>query len=181
MAVRIAFVGKHKAGKTWAADYLRSAHNFKKLSMANGVHEIIKKVYGYGVKQRVNWETSVRFYDVLYNLDPTIWCGYMGRILSTTTRDVVIDDPRYLNEVQFLKGLGFSIIRIVAPEARRTRKLQMYKKAGAGLLDIHDLYSRDFNAAAGVDYSIYNDSKESARKSLDHIVEVLKGLDNARM
>ena len=177
MAVRIALVGKHKSGRTWAADYLRSQHKFKKMAFSDGLHVVIKRLYGYGIKERVRWETGVRIYDALYAVDKTIWCGYIGKLIDMTTLDIVIDDPRYLNEVQFLKDKGFTIVRIVAPEARRTRKLQMYKKAGAGLLDIYDLYSRDFNATAGVDYSIYNDDKESTRKALDKLVLDLRKLD----
>jgi hypothetical protein len=180
MAIRIVFVGKNKAGKTWAADYLRLKHNFKKEAFNDGLADILRKLYYYGDHQRIRWEVKIKFYDALYKIDPNIWAGYMERRLRTTTRDVVIDDVRYLNEVAVLKTLGFYVIRISAPEERRRRKLHSYKTAADGLLAIHDLYNRDFDNSVGVDYSIFNDSKEDTRLILDQIVERLRFLDNEK-
>lgn len=177
MAVRIVFVGKSKSGKTWAADYLRSQHNFKKLAFADGLNDVLRKLYYYGTHQRIRWETRLRYYDALYKVDPNIWAGYMERRLRTTTRDVVIDDPRYLNEVAVLKPLGFTVIRLVAPESRRKRRLEAASWAADGLLAVHDLYNRDFNSTVGVDFSIFNVSKDDTRKTLDSIVERLRKLD----
>ena len=101
----------------------------------------------------------------------------MERRLRTTTRDVVIDDARYLNEVAVLKTLGFYVIRISAPEERRRRKLHSYRGAADGLLAVHDLYNRDFDNSVGVDYSIFNDSKVDTQKNLDQIVDRLRILD----
>ena len=176
MAIRIVFVGKNKAGKTWAADYLRRQHNFKKESFNDGLAEILRKLYYYGDHQRIRWEFKLKFYDAWYKLDPTIWSGYMERRLRTTIRDVVIDDARYLDEVAALKTLGFYVIRISAPEERRRRKLHSYKGAAEGLLAIHDLYNHDFDNSVGVDYSIFNDSKDDTRKNLDQIIERLRVL-----
>jgi len=177
MAVRIVFVGKSKVGKTWAADYLRRTHNFKKIALNDGLLDVLRKLYYYGDHQRIRWETRLLYYDAFYKIDPNIWAGYMERRLRVTTRDVVIDDPRYLNEVAVLKGLGFTVIRLVAPEARRSRRLKAYKSAADGLLGIHDLYNRDFNNSVGVDFSIYNETKEDTGKTLDNIVERLRKVD----
>jgi dephospho-CoA kinase len=178
MAIRVAFVGKSKAGKTWAADFLRRQRGFKKLSLNDGLRQILRKLYYYETHKTINWQTRVLYYDALYKIDPDIWVGYMERRLRTTTRDVVIDDVRYLNEVARLKELGFVIIRIVAPENKRTRRLNAYRSATSGLVDMHDLYARDFNETAGVDFSIYNDSKDATRASLDDIIADLRKLDS---
>lgn len=177
MAVRIVFVGKSKAGKTWAADYIRREYNFKKIAFNDGLLEILRKLYYYESHQRIKWETRLRYYDAFYKVDPNVWAGYLERRLRTTTRDVVVDDPRYLNEVAVLKGLGFVVIRLVAPEARRSRRLKAFKSAADGLVAVHDLYNRDFDSTVGVDFSIYNDTKESTRLALDGIVERLRKLD----
>jgi hypothetical protein len=177
MPVRIVFVGKSKAGKTWAADYLRRQHGFKKVAFNDGLLDVLRKLYYYVPRQRIRWETRLRYYDALYKVDPNIWAGYMERRLSTTLSDVVIDDPRYLNEVAVLKGLGFTVIRLVAPEDRRKKRLEAYKWAAEGLLSVHDRYNRDFDASIGVDFSIYNETKEGTRKALDEIVQRLKILD----
>jgi hypothetical protein len=178
MAIRIAFIGKSKAGRTWAADYLRSTHKFKKLSLGEGVTRTLRILYYYGSFKRIPWETRIRVYDALYKIDPEIWIGYMERKLRTTTRDVVIDDPRYLNEVATLKDLGFTIIRLTAPEVRRQRRLSNVKTASPGVLLLHEWFNHDFLEVAGVDYSVYNETKDGTRKALDEIILSLRKLDN---
>ena len=178
MAIRIAFIGRVKSGRTWAADYLRSQHNFKKESLGDGVTRILRILYYYGSHKQIPWETKLLVYDALYKIDPDIWIGYMERKLRTTTRDVVIDDARYINEITALKDLGFTVIRITAPETRRKRHLKGVKGASPGILTVHELFNRSFLEIAGVDYSIYNETKDGTRKALDEIVESLRKVDN---
>jgi hypothetical protein len=178
VAVRIALVGRYMSGRTWAAGYLRDAHNFKKESIGEVLDEFVKRLYYYGDHKRVRWETRLRLYDAWYNIDPEIWVGHMERRLRTTTRDVVVDDLRYSNEVAVLKSLGFTVVRVVAPEGRRHKRIEAYKWVDKpGLLAVHEEYNRDFDSSVGVDFSIYNDSKEDSRKSLDDLVGRLRKLD----
>jgi hypothetical protein len=179
MAIRIAFVGKNKSGRTWAADYLRSQHNFKKLSLNEGVDRMVRIFYYYGDHKRVPWERRLLMYDALYKVDPNIWIGYLERRLRTTTRDVIVDDPRYINEISALKDLGFTVIRLTAPETRRRRYLKGIKNAEPGTLAVHELFNRNFLETAHIDYSIYNETKEGTRKALDDIIEQLRKLDNS--
>lgn len=179
MAIRIAFIGKNKSGRTWAADYLRSQHNFKKESLGEGVDRILRILYYYGTHKRIPWEHKLLVYDALYKIDPDIWIGYMERKLRTTTRDVVVDDARYINEIKALKELGFTVIRLTAPETRRKRFLKGVKTASPGVLTVHELFNRSFLETAGVDYSIYNETKDGTRKALDEIVSSLRKLDIA--
>lgn len=178
MAIRIVLVGKSKAGRTWAADYVRVHHHFRKMSLGEGVTRIHRILYYYGTFKRVPWEQKLEVYDALYKIDPTIWIGYLERKLSTTTSNVIVDDPRYLNEVSALKALGFTVIRITAPETRRRRFVKNVKAAAPGLLVLHEMFSHDFLETAGVDYSIYNETKDGTRKALDEIISSLKKLDN---
>ena len=178
MAIRIAFIGKNKSGRTWAADYLRVQHGFKKLSLGEGVTRILRILYYYETHKRIPWEQRLLVYDALYKIDPDVWIGYMERKLRTTVRDVVIDDPRYINELKVLKDLGFIVIRLTAPETRRSRFLKGIKSASPGALTMHEQFNRNFLEIAGVDYSIYNESKDGTRKALDEILLSLKKLDN---
>ena len=177
MAIRIAFIGKNKSGRTWAADYLRSTHNFKKESLGEGVDRIMRIMYYYGTHKRIPWEQKLLVYDALYKIDPNIWIGYMERKLRTTTRDVVVDDARYINEINTLKDLGFVVIRLTAPEVRRRARLKGVKSASPGALAVHELFNRSFLEVAGVDYSIYNETKDGTRKAIDEILKSLQLLD----
>jgi len=170
--MRVAFVGKKAAGKTFAARYLATKYNFKHLSLKDPLYDILRKLYYYGEWKRISWEQEIKFYDALYKLDLNIWIGYLERRLRTTTMDVVVDDPRYINEVQALKELGFILIRIDAPEGERRGRIPAHlQDAAAGSVALAEYFHKDISAAYKTDYSITNTDKESTRKALDIILQ----------
>lgn len=169
MAVRIAFVGKKSVGKTYAAHYLYKRYGFKHLRMVDATHRVIKWFYKYRPYKRIKWERQIEFYDALYALDPDIHIDHILRRLETTTRDVVIDDPRYINEVKKLKEAGFIIIRLNMRETKRVR-LAGISNASSGTVKLNEYYAAGSDAYP-VDYSIINENRESLFHLLDNIVE----------
>lgn len=169
MSIRIAFVGKKATGKTYAAHYLYKQYGFKHLRMVDATHRILKWFYKYRPYQRIKWERQIEFYDALYKLDNDIHIDHILRRLETTTRDVVIDDPRYINEVRKLKEAGFIIIRLNMKESRRIR-LAGVAKAAPGTVKLNEYFSAGSDSYP-VDYSIINENKESLYLLLDNIVE----------
>lgn len=170
MPIRIAFVGKKMAGKTYAAHYLYKNHNFKTVKLQDGVAKVIKWFYKYRSHKRIPWETRLAFYDALYELDHDIHVDYLLRRLSQdSTRDIVVDDVRYINEVEKLKEAGFLIIRISMPDGKRTRLVGM-KTASPGTVKLNEYYNRTFDAYS-TDYSIINENRNALYKLLDSIVE----------
>lgn len=170
--MRIAFVGKKAAGKTFAARYLTTKYKFKHLSLKDPLYDILKKLYYYGGWKRIPWEQEIKFYDALYKLDPNIWVGYLERRLRTTTMNVVVDDPRYINEVQALKELGFILIRIDAPENQRRKMIPAHlQNAAAGSVGLAEYFHKDISKAYQTDYSVLNTDRDSTRRALDIILQ----------
>lgn len=169
MALRIALVGKKATGKTYAAHYLYKHHGFKHLRMVDATHRIIKWFYKYRPYQRIKWERQLEFYDALYGLDPDIHVDHILRRLQTTTRDVVIDDPRYINEVRKLKEAGFIIVRLNMQENKRLRLAGM-QSANPGTVKLNEYFAAGSDAYP-VDYSIINENKETLYQLLDSVVE----------
>ena len=170
--MRIAFVGKKASGKTFAAVHLQNHHKFKRTPLRDGLFRILHILYYYGDWEHIPWEQELRVYDALYKLDNDVWIGYLERRLRTTKRDVVVDDARYVNEVQKLKELGFILIRIDAPESQRKRRI------GKALLDaaensviLAEYFHKDLTSLYQVDYTIINESRDSTRRTLDLIIE----------
>lgn len=158
------------AGKTFAAHYLYKNHNFKTVKLQDSVKKVIKWFYQYRSHERISWERRLAFYDALYELDPDIHVDYLLRRLSQdSTRDIIVDDVRYINEVEKLKEAGFIIIRISMPDGKRTRIVGM-KTAKPGTVKLHEYYSRTFEAYS-TDYSIINENKDALYRLLDSIVE----------
>lgn len=170
---KIALVGKKATGKTFVAFYLKRHYGFKMVRIMDGVSKMMRYFYLYGKHQRPKWEKRIDLYDALYKIDPDIHINYLLRRLATTTNDVVVDDVRYINELVKLRELGFTIIRIAAPEIRRRKVGATVRGAGKGTLVLQEYYGSDTTAAYSADFSIYNDTREGTRISIDKIVKEL--------
>jgi phosphomevalonate kinase len=129
--------GKRESGKSTLAKYLQEDHGFKRLSLANPLKEMCKQLYGlkddqvYGTFKESPTQyrrTDGSFYtprDILIregclkrSIDPDFWCKKLGdsmRLSSFDTSSYVIDDIRFLNEIQYLKEI-FPPIKIVRLE-----------------------------------------------------------------
>jgi hypothetical protein len=74
--VRIALIGKKAVGKTFVGYYLRKKYRFNVMRMDDGLVKFIRTMYTYAQYKRPPWETKFRFYDALYDIDPTIHVNY---------------------------------------------------------------------------------------------------------
>jgi hypothetical protein len=167
--IRIAFVGRHQSGKTYAAHYLYKHHNFKTVKLQDGTAKVIKWFYKYRPHERVSWERRLAFYDALYELDNDIHVDYLlRRLAQNSTRDVVVDDVRYINEVNKLKDAGFLIIRISMPVTTKI-KLKGISTAAPGSVKLNEYFNRTSDAYP-TDYSIINENREALYRLLDNIV-----------
>jgi hypothetical protein len=168
--VKIAFVGKKGTGKTTAARYLQTQHKFTKMRMDDGIVKFLRSMYLYRANSRIPWRDRLKFYDAIYKLDPNIHIEYLLRRMASPTfkNDVVIDEVRYINEVQRLKKAGFTIIRISG--GKPNTLLVGMDSAAAGTTLLQEYFGSNFDAYS-VDYSIVNDQKENLFKTLDKIVD----------
>lgn len=130
----LAISGKRESGKSTLAKALEK-YGFKRVSLANPLKEMCKKDYNlnddqvYGCLKESPTQfrrTDSTFFtprDILIregclkrSIDPIFWCR---KLLLTITslkeqgvKDFVIDDIRFLNEINFFKPLGTELIRI---------------------------------------------------------------------
>jgi len=173
--LKIALIGKRQDPRTSAAFYLKRQHGFKKLRMDDGVSKTMRFFYLYRKNERPKWERRMEIYDALYKIDPNIHIDYMMWRLSTTTNDVVIEDTRYVGELQVLKEAGFKIVRITSPE--KLPNFKMIKKAASGTLKLQEYFNAPETVGYSADYSVFYDKSESSRKNLTDIVDILRKND----
>lgn len=178
MALRIAFVGKKAAGKSFAADHLVKKQGFKRMRVDDGVVKFIRYMWAYRPHKRVTWEKRWTIYDLIYRVDPDVQVDYLLQRLdgntkkaTPTTRDVVVDDVRYINELLKLREVGFIIVRITAPATRKVRMASITKNTSAGTIKLSEYYGQNFDHYP-VDYSILNDSRDATRAMIDRIVDI---------
>jgi dephospho-CoA kinase len=172
-AVRIAFVGKKATGKSFVAFYLKYHYHFKRMKLSDGVDSIIRRMYGWDKYKRPNWEHRLKLYDAMYKVDPNIHISYLLNRLQTTTMNVVVEDVRYLNEVEALGKKDFIIVRVTTDDALRQKRIIGMKYAAAGTVVLNEYFNSDLTRPYKADYTIVNTTREATRKSVDALMETL--------
>lgn len=173
MTVRIALVGKKAAGKSFVAFYLNRNYHFKRAKLHAGVDRIVKLMYGDAKYQRPTWQQRYGLYDALYKVDPNIHISYLADRLASTTMNVVVEDARYVNEVDWLSKNGFLIIRVTTDEDTRKRRIEGMKHATVGTMILNEYFNVDPSRAYKVDYNILNSTRDATRRSIDNLMERL--------
>lgn len=171
--IKIAFVGKSATGKSALALYLNHAYGFKRAKMMDGVQRLGKLMYGIHKYQRLDWRRQIEFYDALYKIDPNIHLSHLALRLEQTTMNLVVEDVRYIHEVQALAKMDFKIIRVTIPEGLRKIRIVGVKKAAVGTVTLNEYYHGDETRSYRADYTISNEGRHAARKSVDQLMELL--------
>lgn len=173
--MRIALVGKKAAGKSFVAFYLKQKYSFKRMKLQDGTDKIIKILYGIQKMKRPSWEQRLYIYDALYKVDPNIHINYLlSRLATTTMQNVVVEDVRYINELEALAKNGFVIVRITSTDEDRKRRIAKgITKVAAGSIKLTEYFNTDPSRAYKVDYNILNTTRDSTRASVNKLMEQL--------
>jgi len=122
----VAVSGKRGAGKTALADILVNDYGFVRASFALPLKEKVRQdfdlsheqVYGfqkeivdsrYGLSSR---EILIKVGQIYRAVDPNYWVKQLEKTLLTFDKPVVIDDMRFRNEIDMLRGLGAYVVRL---------------------------------------------------------------------
>ena len=125
--MNIAICGKMCAGKTTLSNYMCQNHGFTRISLADPVREFAKLITNSTKKdsnllQRIGQGGR----DILYQ---DVWVEVLKRRAKNINGLKVIDDVRYLSEVESLRSDGWIIVKIeISPEVQRKRIVELYKE-----------------------------------------------------
>jgi len=124
MSLKIAFIGKMCSGKSTMCRYLQSIHSeFIVLSFAAKIKEIARDLFEMKKKDRALLQqigTKMR------ELDSDVFAKYLIR-QSNKSNFVLVDDVRYINELNYLKKNGFILVKLViSPQFQKKRIEQLY-------------------------------------------------------
>ena len=170
--LKLGLVGKGQSGKSFVATELRDKHGFDKMSLQDPAKSIARRLWVYGKGQRVSWERRYRIYDAMYKIDSDVWVRYLLNRIPKTPRNIVVDDIRYVNELQMLRESGFIIIRVTRPEDGRKRHIKLMD-AAPGTLVLQEWFNKDFTSLIRADYTIDNYSRNGTKESIAKLVEKL--------
>ena len=173
--IRIVLIGGKASSRTYAAQILKRYFKFKHMRISQGVDKIIRTFYMYGtLKQKIRWEKRIHIYDALYKIDNDIHINYLVRLLDTTTRDVVIDDVRYINELLELQKHDFVIVRVEVPQKGYRHVGRTVLDAAGGTLAVSETFGRAGQLPYKADYSIYLENKETLQRDLQRILDLIR-------
>jgi dephospho-CoA kinase len=123
MVIKIAIIGKMCSGKSTLANklikyYKRFGIKLEKRAFANKVYELAKDLFNMKEKNRLLLQkigTKMR------EIDNDVWINYT---LKNLPKNVIIEDCRYINELQHLINNGFTIIKINISKKKQLKRLK---------------------------------------------------------
>lgn len=174
--IRILLVGKRKQTVVWASIYLKDRHKFTRLRMLDGVKRIVKVVYGPIRYYDFPWEKRFNVYNAIYRSDPEAWIKFMERRIRKLNRNVVVDDPHYVNEVIRFQQLGFVVVRIEVATTLKPTIGRSLLDSEAGTVLLQEYFGN--NLAYRADYTISVHDRKGLYQAIDELM--LKLVDNPK-
>ena len=160
--MKIGIVGKMCSGKSTTAynisEFIKNKYNinFKKISFAGKVYELARDLFGMTGKDRpLLQQIGTKFREI----DKNCWVNYAMKI-SNEEKYVIIDDGRYLNEIDAMKDNGFFLIRLnVSDELQEKRIKETYPNT-------YSEHINNMNHASEQDITFYPD------EYFDHTIDM---------
>ena len=121
MASRIAFAGPIASGKSTAAQKLHEQCGHNRLSISGPVYKIAREQFYMTEKDRVLLQTIGMTGRAL---DPDVWINKMLENITDNETCYVVDDVRFPNECEKLRGYGFKIIWLKVSQEERERRIR---------------------------------------------------------
>jgi hypothetical protein len=183
--IRIVLVGKRKQPLAWSAIYLNRKYKLARWRMLDGVQKIVHLIYGPGRYYDYPWEKRFNVYNALYRHDHEVWVKYLERRLSKLNRGLVVDDPHYVNELEYLRDkLGFIIIRVTMENKLKPAIGRALLDSEPGTVLLQEWYGHyvgaDGHVFLKVDYSITVSDTQGLYRALDEVMEKINAKNSSR-
>lgn len=179
--LKIAFVGKSKEANTFCARYLWKVHKFRFYGMDDELDKFLRRLHNskYKFRPKINYQHKLRYYDVWYKLDPDIWIRHLLYRINEprATRNAVVPDARYMNEIKALEEDGFIIIRVSVADKFYSKKTTHIKTlndtVNPGAIDYYEWFSPHVSNVIKARYSVHFENYAGLKRSLDAIISEL--------
>lgn len=168
--MKIAFSGKMKSGKDFAAKYLKDMcpeYNFKIMALADSIKELALNEFGVTKDNHPKGREILQYIgtELGRNLvDEDIW---IKRLLAKidSNDNVLVTDVRFPNEVEALQKAGFNIVRIEADRIQRKKRGKLINQDHPSETALNDYFftTTIFN----------NDTELQFQRDLDRLMIIL--------
>src|SRR5436309_428437 len=126
--MRLSLSGAPGVGKTSLSELLVQRQGFRRLSFAAALKAELAEILGCEAglfdREKGHWRKVLQVWgtEARRKLDPDYWCNLIAfqvqcLEMEGEAENLVVDDARFLNEVELLRTLGFQLIRLDCPKA----------------------------------------------------------------
>ena len=177
--MRIALSGLKRAGKDTVGSYLIQNYSCKRYAFADEVKRLAREVFP---DEFVQNDKPVDLLQWLGNTmrqrNPDVWINKLSTMIQLTKDTIpnlVVTDVRYPNEVQALKKLGFTIVKVQVPVEVSIERSKATEINFTEELLLHESEQLAQSNEQYYDYVIDNTGTlEELYKKVDEVVEVLQ-------
>ena len=179
MYMRIALSGLKRSGKDTIGSYLIQNYSCKRFAFADEVKRLARELFP---EEFVQNDKPVDLLQWLGNTmrqrNPDVWINRVSTMIQLTKDPVpnlVVTDVRYPNEVQALKNLGFTIVKVQVPVEVSIERSKATEVNFTEELLLHESEQLAQSTEQYYDYIIENTGTlEELYSKVDEMVEVLK-------
>ena len=150
--MKIGICGGICSGKTTISNQLCEKFNLTKYSFADNVKKYIKEIFDIDWKKR---DLIQDFAEKIKEIDNDVWINMLDREISDKD-NIIIDDVRFDNELEYLKYKGFIIIRLNIENITQIKRIKNkypdeWKQHVDRLLHVSEIGRTYFNVDLDVD------------------------------
>ena len=177
--MRIALSGLKRSGKDTVGSYLIQNYSCKRYAFADEVKRLARELFP---EEFVQNDKPVDLLQWLGNTmrqrNPDVWINRLSTMIQLTKDPVpnlVVTDVRYPNEVQALKNLGFTIVKVQVPVEVSIERSKATEVNFTEELLLHESEQLAQSNEQYYDYIIENTGTlEELYSKVEEMVEVLK-------
>ena len=177
--MRIALSGLKRIGKDTVGSYLIQRYNCKRFAFADEVKRLARELFPEEFVQNdkpvdlLQWLGST-----MRQRNPDVWINKLSTMIQITKDPIpnlVVTDVRYPNEVQALKKLGFTIVKVQVPVEVSVERCKATEINFTEELLLHESEQMAQSNEQYYDYIIDNTGTlAELYKKVDEMMEVLQ-------
>lgn len=123
MRILIGITGHMGSGKSTAAAHIVEKYGFVLMQLSGKMREI-----GRELELEITRDYLQGIGKLFREFDDDVWVKYLAKKIQESSASIVVDDIRRRNEVDYLKPLGFKLIRIESSSSNRRARIETRAK-----------------------------------------------------
>ncbi|MGD2330640.1 AAA family ATPase [Bacillus amyloliquefaciens] len=176
--MKIAVAGKMRSGKDTLAKFFIENDKAYQLAFGDGIKKVANTYFPHIVAQGKPRKLYQFIGEEFRKIDPYVWVNYLDQRMKHLgflhIEDFVVSDVRQMNEYEYLKSKGFTVIKVEAADEIRRERIE---KSG-DIFEPEDFYHHTETAVDEIpcDYLVTNnDDLNAFYEQINFVYNELRG------